>query len=223
MGLKSGIRLHGCGVKVWALTLLLLSGLLASPLSAASLPSHGRVISVLDGDTVLLDSGEKVRYLGIDAPEVAYGRRGAGDCFAGKAKQKNSELVLGKNVKLVYDHPTRDRYDRLLAYVFLPDGKCINAEMVRLGFAYLYKTPEGFGRQSEFVSYQQEALQEKKGLWGECSTHLESLYVGNMRSFILHRPDCSSVKQMSNRSRVSFKTREQGFGKGYRPCRNCRP
>ena len=72
-----------------------------------------KVIKVIDGDTIVLETGETLRYIGIDSPEISGGK----ECFADKASEKNKELVLGKEVYLEKDISETDRYKRLLRYV----------------------------------------------------------------------------------------------------------
>jgi micrococcal nuclease len=112
-----------------------------------------RVVRVVDGDTirVALPSGEEaVRYIGIDTPESV--KPGAPvECFAKKASAFNARLVDGERVKLVYDVERRDRYGRLLAYVYrVRDGLFVNAELVRRGFATVATFPPNVRHEREF-------------------------------------------------------------------------
>ena len=77
-------------------------------------PKTVSVVKVIDGDTVILSTGEKVRYIGINAPEM-------GEPFYMEAKRENRKLVLGKEVELEFDREERDQYKRLLAYIFVGD------------------------------------------------------------------------------------------------------
>lgn len=129
-------------------------------------PSSGIVARVLDGDTIELDTGEKIRYLMIDTPEVS----GNLECYGEEAKQLNTELVAGKEVKLIYDVECTDRFDRLLAYVSVGDRE-INSLLVERGYAcVLYIAPNGAERKNEFDSLESLARQADKGLWGVCDT-----------------------------------------------------
>src|SRR6478752_8590167 len=100
---------------------------------------HGRVVRVVDGDTiqVQLDGGrtERVRYIGMDTPESVKPDTPV-QCYAKAASAENKKLVQGERVKLVPDAEARDRYGRLLAYVYRErDGLFVNAELVRRGYA----------------------------------------------------------------------------------------
>ncbi|SHF92341.1 Metal binding domain of Ada [Desulfacinum infernum DSM 9756] len=193
-----------------------------SPLRAASLPEYAWVVRVYDGDTVLLDTGDKVRYLGIDAPEVDH-EGGAGDCYALQAWRRNKGLVEGRKVQLRYDEVRRDEHGRLLAYVHTPDGRCVNTVLLREGCALVFRTPKGFERFREFLDAQRNAMKGSKGLWGECRVQPAPFYLGNQRSYVFHRPSCPFGTQTARRNLVRFNSRWDALWDGYRPCRRCRP
>lgn len=112
-------------------------------------PSSAIVASVIDGDTIVLDSGQKVRYLMVDTPEITQGKH---DCYGEEARKYNEDLVLGQEVTLTYDEQCKDSYDRLLAYVEAPDGE-LNSLLVERGFAcVLVIPPNGGEREAEFMS-----------------------------------------------------------------------
>ena len=100
--------------------------------------SVGRVVKVVDGDTIAVQLGatrEKVRYIGVDTPETKDPRRPV-QCYGQKAADFNARLVDGELVRLVRDVEERDRYGRLLAYVYrVRDELFVNAELARLGYA----------------------------------------------------------------------------------------
>lgn len=127
-------------------------------------PSEAVVVSVVDGDTVDLDSGERIRYLLVDAPELS-----SDDCWAVEARDRNVDLVDGKRVTLRYDVECTDRFDRLLAYVSV-DGREVNATMVERGYACtLYIPPNGEDRRDEFEDLEAAARAAGRGLWGACA------------------------------------------------------
>ena len=130
-------------------------------------PATATVTNVIDGDTIVLSSGEKVRYLLIDAPEITNGHN---DCYGQEAFVYNRDLVLGQEIALTYDTQCTDKYGRLLAYVEAPDGE-LNTLMIDRGFAcYLHIPPDGDARASEFESLELGARQAKRGMWGLCPT-----------------------------------------------------
>lgn len=127
-------------------------------------PSEAVVARVIDGDTVELDSGERVRYLMIDTPESTT----QVECWGVEAKQANQALVEGKTVQLRYDSECTDDYDRLLAYVEL-SGQVINEVMVERGHAcVLHISPNGDDVVDEYEALEYEAQMLAKGLWAAC-------------------------------------------------------
>jgi len=123
-----------------------------------------RVLRVIDGDTIELINGEKVRYIGIDSPE----RESGGECYYLQAKKKNENLVLGKTVRLVKDVSERDRYGRLLRYVYM-DSIFVNEFMVKEGFAQASTYPPDVKFQTLFSGAEKYARENNLGLWGECN------------------------------------------------------
>lgn len=190
--------------------------------AAAAPPVHGHVAAVLDGDTIVLASGEKVRYLGIDAPEIAHGET-PGECYGEEARTENQRWVLHRAVTLVTGHPRHDSHGRLLAYVELQDGTCVNAELLRAGYAHVFWGNDGFERFQEFLACQREALEKSRGMWRECKVATEATYVANRQSRIFHRPRCAFGCQTAPRRRMMFADRWQALAEGFSPCRRCAP
>jgi len=136
-----------------------------------------RVKRVVDGDTLLLESGERVRLIGIDTPELHEseklrrdaGRTGQDARTIQKLGQKSYEftrsLVEGKPVSLEFDVQKYDRYNRLLAYAYLKDGTFVNAEIVKQGYANLLSIPPNVKYAQFFQELYQEARENKRGLW----------------------------------------------------------
>ncbi len=131
------------------------------------------VSRVIDGDTIELQNGERVRYVGINAPELAEQRKPV-ECFAREAAVKNRELVEGKIVRLERDVSERDKYSRLLRYVFLPAAeaggkeKMVNAELVEGGFALAATYPPDVKYAELFRLVESRARETKTGLWSMC-------------------------------------------------------
>lgn len=134
-------------------------------------PDEGVVARVVDGDTIELESGVKIRYLMMDTPETTSGKN---ECFGANAAQFNSDLVLGKTVELSYDVECEDRFGRTLAYVSV-GGVEVNTLMVERGFAcVLHIPPNGDDRADAFEALEDAAKADNKGLWGACgSCHCE--------------------------------------------------
>jgi micrococcal nuclease len=149
-----------------ALLLLALLGGVAPAAARSSTPAEGPVVRVVDGDTIhvrLGDRLEKVRYIGVDTPEIHHPRRGE-EPGGRAAHALNRRLVEGKRVRLELDVQTRDRHGRLLAYVWV-GGTMVNAELVRLGYAQVMTVPPNVRHQALFVQLQRDAREAGRGLW----------------------------------------------------------
>lgn len=132
---------------------------------------------VIDGDTLLLENGERVRLIGIDTPEVHESeklykdsRRTQQDVQAikelgSRAWDFTKTLVGGKRVSLEFDVQKHDKYDRLLAYVYLKDGTFVNAKIVQEGYASLLTIPPNVKYADLFLKLYREARETKRGLW----------------------------------------------------------
>jgi micrococcal nuclease len=123
---------------------------------------------VVDGDTLVLGSGERVRLIGVDTPELERPNSPV-EYFAKEAAAFTKRLAEGKRVKLEYDPANahiehKDRYGRTLAYVFLEDGTLVNAEIIRQGYGHAY-TRYPFSRMQEFRRLEREAREQGSGLW----------------------------------------------------------
>ena len=146
-------------------------GCSAAPEDEAGDARTVRVVRVVDGDTirVALPSGEAaVRYIGIDTPESV--KPGSPvECFAKRASAFNERLVRGETVRLVRDVERRDRYGRLLAYVYRErDGLFVNAELVRGGYATVATFPPNVAHEDDFRRLARKARLSGRGLWGQC-------------------------------------------------------
>lgn len=182
-----------------------------------------RVRFVYDGDTILLSNGEKVRYLGINAPELdPEGNRH--EFMAIAARKFNTKLVKGKKVRLEFDKERRDRYGRLLAYVYLvKTGEMVNMLMLKNGMAYALLKRPNVKYRDLFLKCQREAMQKKIGIWSRPFKNDERFYVGNKYSFKFHRPGCPFGKRMNPKNRIVFKNCYEAFWNGYSPCKRCNP
>jgi micrococcal nuclease len=129
------------------------------------------IVRVVDGDTVRVQLGgreETVRLIGIDTPETVDPRSPV-ECFGEQASARTKALLpAGTGVRLVADVEPRDRYDRLLAYVYRDDGTFVNLALVADGFASVLTYPPNVAHESEFTAAAAEARDEGRGLWGAC-------------------------------------------------------
>ncbi len=125
-------------------------------------PVEGTVSSVVDGDTVVLASGEKIRYLMVNTTEITSGKN---ECWGHEAAEYNASLVLDQKVTLTYDQECTDRYGRLLAYISV-GGREVNTLLVERGYAcVMHIAPNGDARLKEFEDLQSKAKAEKRGVW----------------------------------------------------------
>lgn len=129
-----------------------------------------KVVKVIDGDTVTIKKdGETVtlRLIGLDAPESTTLRKGVIECFGDKATERAHELLSGKSVSIETDssQDTYDKYGRLLAYVFLPNGTNFNQQMIEEGYGHEYTYSAPYKYQNEFRAAEKRAQTAQRGLW----------------------------------------------------------
>ena len=175
------------------------------------------VTKVIDGDTFEMQGGDKVRLLSIDTPEK-------GEMYYNEAKQFLKNYTLDKTVQLRYANKRRDRYGRLLAYVFV-DSVFINKVILENGLGYLYLFKDTESNQSEtkeLLAAQRQAIGLKQGIWSQEKSP-EEYYININGSFRLHRPGCNSVSKLIPGQYQKFDNRLDGFKAGLSPCRNCKP
>ncbi len=124
---------------------------------------------VVDGDTAKVfyeGDSEYVRYIGIDTPESVKPNSPV-ECFAEEAKRFNADAIEGRQMKLVFDEEQRDHYDRLLAYVYV-DGRMLNAELLRRGYATVLEVSPNTSRTNQFSDLENAAREAGRGLWSAC-------------------------------------------------------
>ena len=130
------------------------------------------VIRTVDGDTIQVDiinppddlqNSETVRLIGVDTPETVHPSKPV-EHFGKEASEFTKSRLEGKTVYLAFDWDTRDFYQRLLAYVYLEDGTCLNAAIIDEGYGFAYLT-YAFQFTEEFADIQREAREQGRGLW----------------------------------------------------------
>lgn len=134
-------------------------------------PGRYNVISFDDGDTIVVDMQgrkEQVRFIGVDTPETKDPRKPV-QCYGKQASSFTKQVIGEQPVRLEADPEStnRDRYDRLLRYVYLPNGTNLNLLLVNEGFGFAI-TGFPFTKMDEFVAAQNQARTKQKGLWGQC-------------------------------------------------------
>jgi micrococcal nuclease len=174
---------------------------------------------VVDGDSIILQDGRHVRYIGINTPEIQHKEQPA-EPFGDKAKSFNMKLVFQKNVHLEFDREEHDQYKRLLAYVFLKNGTFVNAKLVNHGYAfYLYRKPN-LRYHALLLQSQREAMSNKKGIWQEWEER-SAAYAGNKLSMRFHLPGCPFAKKIKPKNKINFSTKWDAFWAGYAPAKKC--
>lgn len=137
-----------------------------SELSSLQNLEAAQVSRVVDGDTIELSDGRKLRYIGVNTPETKDPNRGV-ECFGQEASQYNQQLVEGKTVFLEKDVSETDRYGRLLRYVYLADGQMVNEVLVQEGYAQASAYPPDVKYQERFQIAETAARESALGLWSE--------------------------------------------------------
>ena len=122
---------------------------------------------VVDGDTIVVRDVGRVRLIGVDTPETVHPSRPV-EFFGKEASAFTKRLVDGKRVRLEYDQQRTDRYGRTLAYVHLPDGTFVNAEIIRRGYGHAY-TRFPFKYLDRFRGLERDARRAGRGLWGSAA------------------------------------------------------
>jgi micrococcal nuclease len=145
------------GLRVRLLTLVVALAGCAAPADAQ------RVRQVIDGDTITVSGVGVVRLLGVDAPEKTGGYRES-EPFGDAAAKYLRTLLDGQTVRLEYDGPLKDQFNRTLAYVYLADGRLANLEIIRAGYAETYRRFE-YRRKRDFYDAEREAQTAKRGMW----------------------------------------------------------
>jgi endonuclease YncB( thermonuclease family) len=206
---------------------------LPAPLLATETVHYGKVIGVTDGDTIkILEHREmlKVRLAEVDAPET-------GQAFGTQAKKALSDLVFGKEVRVI--ERDQDRYGRMVGVVYV-DNQSVNREMVRQGMAWVYRR---YATEIAFFQLEEEAKAQKRGLWADPhaippwdyrhgSGKTENApreiaappvvpIIGNAQSKIYHWQGCPNYKRISTLHQVFFKSRAEAEEAGFRAARNC--
>ncbi|MDR2257871.1 MAG: thermonuclease family protein [Treponema sp.] len=161
----------GAGGELYRVNAASLSSSAAADLSRMI---QAEVVGHVDGDTIRvripnppagLGAVETIRLIGVDTPETVHPSRPV-EVFGQEASDFTKTRLLGRPVHLAFDWDLRDRYGRLLAYIYTPDGRCFNAALVGEGYGYAY-TRFSFHFMDEFRALEQEARREHRGLWGE--------------------------------------------------------
>ena len=198
------------------------------------------VTRVVDGDTIEIEGGKRVRYIGIDTPETVDPRKPV-QCFGAEAGNYNKALVENKSVRLEKDVSETDKYGRLLRYVYV-DNLFVNLVLVQEGFAHSSAYPPDVKYQNQFTAAERLARQQQKGLWDSCPTSSAPAATappppplqppsatcaikGNITTEkIYHLEGCGSYEKTKideARGERWFCTEEEAAAAGWRKAKNC--
>lgn len=214
---------------------------------------EAKVIRVVDGDTIEVEMDgktEKVRFIGVDTPETKHPSKPV-EAYGKEASAYTESKLAGKTVFLELDVQERDKYGRVLAYVWLEDpteisdaevrAKMFNAHLLLNGYAQLLTIPPDVKYSNEyFVKYQTEARDNDKGLWAIVVTTMTTeklvittttekqapaaaTFIGSVNSDKYHYPWCASAKQIKPENEVWFSSAVDAQNNGYVPCKRCNP
>jgi len=145
--------------------------------AASTQPGTYTIDHFIDGDTIAVNMNGKVetiRMIGIDTPETHKPNTPV-QCYGPAAAAQTKQLIGSGRVRLESDSQStnRDRYNRLLRYVYISDGRLLESELIKNGYGFAY-TQFPFGKSDEFTQLQSEAKAGNKGLWGNCSPYQEN-------------------------------------------------
>lgn len=142
----------------------------------------GRVERVVDGDTLKLSDGRRVRLIGVDTPELHYSEKllrdskktrkdiGVIQSMGRRAADFTKRLCEGRAVRIETDVTKTDRYGRTLAYLYLDDGTFINARIISEGYGQVMTIPPNVKHAEDFLKLRREAMEKRKGLWADTDT-----------------------------------------------------
>jgi micrococcal nuclease len=217
------------------LTLVLVLISINSGLTADLL--RGKVTRVVDGDTIEVSLGtrvERVRLIGVDTPEL-------GTIEGQVAKDYTEKNLSGAVIFLELDAQTRDRYGRLLAYIWTKEpktrseseirDKMFNARLLLEGHGVLLTIPPNVKYVEYFTKFQQAGRENKMGIWSLDPEDTRAPpkkktsypYIGNRNTYKFHWASCRYVGMMNPKNKVPFRTREEAIRAGYIPCKVCKP
>ncbi|MDE1890020.1 MAG: thermonuclease family protein [Planctomycetota bacterium] len=182
------------------------------------------VTQVVDGDTIRVGRGWRkttVQFLGVDTPETVHPDKPV-EFLGHEASQFTKKTLKGKKVHLEFEPLNQmDKYDRLLAYVYLSDGSLFNAELIKRGYARV-TAPSYFRYYDEFHNYEREAVADSRGIW---TTKVKNIQfpsekivkiIGNLKSKIYHLPGQANYEKGKEENQVYFDSEEEAIRAGYR-------
>ncbi len=199
--------------------------------------SSRMVSRIVDGDTIVLDTGLHVRYIGADTPEI-FRFVDHPEPFASDASEANRALVEGKEVRLELEKEKLDKHGRLLAHVYVrnenPDRDdnawlSVEEELVRKGLARATYIKPNVRNYPRLKHLEDEARAASAGIWGQkpgthgSTTSADSPYTASSLSTVYHKSDCSMARRIDPGNLLPFASRESAEASGRKPCSICKP
>ena len=173
------------------------------------------VKKVYSGEIIRLSRGDRVRYIGIDAP-------GDGSFFFEECRQANKKLVDKKKITIEYDVRRQDEKKEGLGYVYTGDI-FVNTWLLKNGFGIAYIVPPNQKYADLFIALQKEARKYRRGIWAFEDPNDEPYYIASKTKRKFHRPGCSTAKNIPFDKRVIFRTKDEALNKGYSQDWRCNP
>lgn len=158
---RLGLSLAACFILAFSLSAQVFSPQVKPVNQAQEMAFVARAV---DGDTLKLSTGERIRLIGVDTPETKHPKKPV-EYFGKEAAAFTRREIEGREVRLEYDWQKQDKYGRILAYVYrIPDNFFLNVEIIKQGYGHAY-TRFPFKYLDEFRTYEREAREERRGLW----------------------------------------------------------
>lgn len=181
------------------------------------------VREALTGDSVRLEGGKILRYIGLQSPPLQsliplVRQQGA------QALEFNRHLVEGQKVQIVWDSQIRDNQNRLLGYVFLEDGAFVNQALLKAGHAKALVVAPNLKYAGLFRRAELNARRQKRGLWQKEPENqfIRSEYIGEKNTKIYYLPTSPELGRIPKANLVTFGSRIDAKVAGYKPCPTCK-
>ena len=187
------------------------------------------VTRVVDGDTIVISTGEKVRFILVNTPESVHPDDSKNTEFGTISSDFTKERLLDQTIYLEKDVSDTDRYGRLLRYIYLEDGTFFNELLVKEGYAQLSTFPPDLKYLDIIQTAETYARENDLGLWAyeEDKTPPVSKengrYIGSVKSDKFHELGCKHIESILETNRLYFETISDATKKGYIPCKACNP
>ncbi|MEG1501456.1 MAG: stalk domain-containing protein [Clostridiales bacterium] len=190
-----------------------------------------QVVRVIDGDTLIIkyhNKEEKIRLIGVDTPESVHPDANKNVKYGQIASQFSKSHLTGKKISLEMDVQERDKYGRILAYIYL-DGKMFNKTLLEQGHAKVATFPPNVKYVDSFLALQKQAQKNKAGIWAyeeiqdQTANPQNSKYIASKSSNKFHYPSCRYAKNISKANQIGFNTPQEAKKQGYTPCDTCKP